>query len=867
MNDSQPTPPAPGQDINASLNYLAALHGSQPFDLVSIIPDGPLNWARFVLDERDAAGEWLQARNATANVYYHVNSPYRTPAQGKARKDDIEFIRYAHVDLDFADLHPDLNWRDPAALQSATSEALAKIASFAVPPTFVVFSGGGLHILWRFSQPIAAKNTMIVDRCEMLNAALAYHFAAEPKTRNIDRILRVPGTFNHPDAKKRKLGREISAATTITCETGRVADGKDLLLAVGVETVQRAEQLFNGGSGKPQSHSAWVSPQDIDAWINGIDETTTALLTSEAHGGVDRSKVCWSIIWRLLARQVPDDVIVACRVKFPQGPFAHYTSERRLREDLARAHKRYRTTRHTTTPNAVPHVSPDEPPLPAVRGVGDGLAYPVHALGPYLAAAARAMQCKTQTPMALCAATALGAANLMAQQHVNLRLPHALRPISLMQLAIGESGERKTTVHDIAFAPVRAYERKWFMQVREANQQFMIAKGLYDSGAKAILGDKKLSPDARRAKFDELGPAPMPPPQAGILMDDTTIEGLYRQLERGRASQGLCSSEGGKFLGSHAMSDASLMRTLSGLSGLWDDGYYSAYRADTDHNYHVNGRRLAVCLMAQETVAQRLIGSKLAEEQGLLSRFLVSKPTSTIGSRQNQNLHESGSLFEGMSDHDFINVQVERFHEVIRYGLEAAINLDETGAITVRALPLDGEALLAYQKFTDQLESSMAIGGENDNLRGFTSKAAEHAGRIAATLQVYDALAADWVTDYWVDDGAEVKITLPEAIDLEHTERGIELAQYYIGEARRLFGHGEADEESANAAKLEKWLLEKQQTEVTLVEIYRNVWGLPTARAARAAAAVLIENGRLQPLDGGLMYKGNKRREAYKVIL
>jgi hypothetical protein len=61
----------------------------------------------------------------------------------------------------------------------------------------------------------------------------------------------------------------------------------------------------------------------------------------------------------------------------------------------------------------------------------------------------------------------------------------------------------------------------------------------------SIMRKKFDSKEAREKELEALGPPPTEPPEIGLLLDDATIEGVYRHLKSGRVSQGLFSSEGG----------------------------------------------------------------------------------------------------------------------------------------------------------------------------------------------------------------------------------------------------------------------------------------------------------------------------------
>ena len=62
-------------------------------------------------------------------------------------------------------------------------------------------------MLWRLEEAVEITGSEVIEEIEARNHALALAFHANPSTRNIDRLFRLPGTINFPNRKKRKLGR------------------------------------------------------------------------------------------------------------------------------------------------------------------------------------------------------------------------------------------------------------------------------------------------------------------------------------------------------------------------------------------------------------------------------------------------------------------------------------------------------------------------------------------------------------------------------------------------------------------------------------------------------------------------------------
>ena len=84
------------------------------------------------------------------------------------------------------------------------------------PPTLVIDSGNGLQPIWLLEVPIEGTpeyRAAAEELCARIEAALG-----AKGTHNVDRLLRVPGTRNYPNARKRKLGRVETQAKLLETE-------------------------------------------------------------------------------------------------------------------------------------------------------------------------------------------------------------------------------------------------------------------------------------------------------------------------------------------------------------------------------------------------------------------------------------------------------------------------------------------------------------------------------------------------------------------------------------------------------------------------------------------------------------------------
>jgi putative DNA primase/helicase len=157
--------------------------------LASIAPDGPLRGLNFGADVEAAAAWALEQGAENRNIYWTVNV-CASGAIRKPTKSEITAARFAHVDIDPP--------KDGSPLDKV--KVKAALESSRLPPSVLINSGNGLQALWTLDHP-----ERDLDRVEGLNKALARHWGGD-NCHNIDRLLRLPGTINWPNQRKRERG-------------------------------------------------------------------------------------------------------------------------------------------------------------------------------------------------------------------------------------------------------------------------------------------------------------------------------------------------------------------------------------------------------------------------------------------------------------------------------------------------------------------------------------------------------------------------------------------------------------------------------------------------------------------------------------
>lgn len=152
--------------------------------------------------------KWLSMFNGHRNIYFHVNPTLKAISK-KAEREDIKQVDWLHVDV------------DPRVGEDLDSERKRALAILQKPPngvpapTVIIFSGGGYQGFWKLKKPIPVKGDLVkAEKAKLYNLRLEGIFAAD-HCHNIDRIMRLPGTVNLPDAGKRRKGRKEELARLI----------------------------------------------------------------------------------------------------------------------------------------------------------------------------------------------------------------------------------------------------------------------------------------------------------------------------------------------------------------------------------------------------------------------------------------------------------------------------------------------------------------------------------------------------------------------------------------------------------------------------------------------------------------------------
>lgn len=176
--------------------------------LTAIIPDGSTETQSYWVNQKGKAEAWLTRHNGNRNLYFLVNNTFN-PMGKKPKKSDIAGCVAFHVDC------------DPVGDQDISDERrriLTQIETFDLRPSFIIDSGGGYQAFWNLAAPLHAQDYLV--EIEAINRGLANALGGD-NCHNIDRIMRLPGTINIPNKRKRDAGRVPTPATLVWYEDSK----------------------------------------------------------------------------------------------------------------------------------------------------------------------------------------------------------------------------------------------------------------------------------------------------------------------------------------------------------------------------------------------------------------------------------------------------------------------------------------------------------------------------------------------------------------------------------------------------------------------------------------------------------------------
>lgn len=207
----------PVPNTAAAIQFLEQWSATGPWILVAISTNNKeIETATFRKFDNGHLKGWIDKFNGNRNIYFAVNPCIRDINYHEHPKlSDVASLSWLHVDLD-----PRAG-EDIAAERTRCLTALQSPPGQTPPPTAIVYSGGGFQGFWRLTDPFPINGDVaLADEAKRWTLQLEQDFAAD-NCHNVNRIMRLPGTINIPNAKKAAKGRLPELARTILFDNSR----------------------------------------------------------------------------------------------------------------------------------------------------------------------------------------------------------------------------------------------------------------------------------------------------------------------------------------------------------------------------------------------------------------------------------------------------------------------------------------------------------------------------------------------------------------------------------------------------------------------------------------------------------------------
>jgi hypothetical protein len=463
------------------------------------------------------------------------------------------------------------------------------------------------------------------------------------------------------------------------------------------------------------------------------------------------------------------------------------------------------------TPSAA---RPWELPVPLARFAVP--AFPSSTLAPWHREFVEALSVATQTPADLPGMLTLGVLAAACARVVEVHVRDGwLEPVNLFVAVALPSGDRKSSTHREAVAPLHSFERSEAARLRAQIVEAARTREVLKERARLLeqRAAKAEAPDREQAAAElaEVGrelDRLVVPSEPVLVCDDATPERVVGLMRENDGCLAIMSPEGDVFdlmAGRYSRNgDSNLGPYLKGHAG----DVIAVDRMGRPREF-VERPALTLAVAVQPEVL-RSIGSRDGfRGRGLLARILFALPTSTKGSRD--------------SAAPPVPAGVRQQYEAAVLRL-LRLPRPEGGRHELRFDQPANERMLAFQR---QLEPKLGEGGELAFIGDWAGKLSGAVARLSGLLHMADHAreATPWSTP----------------VSAECVERAVALGEYLLEHARAAFGEMGADPGVAAAEHVLSWVKRAGVEKFSKRDVFEGVKGRFRRVAELEPALVLLE--------------------------
>jgi hypothetical protein len=372
--------------------------------------------------------------------------------------------------------------------------------------------------------------------------------------------------------------------------------------------------------------------------------------------------------------------------------------------------------------------------------------FPVELLPPVLGDWIKATATATQTPvdLAACAVLAVLSACVAGSVVVEVRPGDWIEECVLYIVCALDSGDRKSAVVQAATKPLRAVERDRVDRARANVARALVEREAKEQRRRHLMTTAAKQDDpvkrARQiaeasdlaAELDSEGEPQLP----RLFVDDATPEALAALLAR-HAQMAVIAAE------------SAFLDNLTGRYSEGNSNLHLVCQAYTGESTNVDRRShgeeildrplLTIALCVQPHVLSKLVSNPVAQQQGLVARFLIARPTSLLGRRDMNPPPVPSEVSDAWA------ALVGRLANPTDT-TDATPVADTSSQRSVRSVRLSpaAEALLTQRR--ENQEPLLAVGGDLHEIAIWIARDAGRVGRIAALLHLASDAPGDEIS-------------------------------------------------------------------------------------------------------------------------
>lgn len=736
--------------------------------------------------------------------------------------------------------------KDHGNSKESAADALRAIEP---PASVVIDSGGGWHAYWLLDEPWILKTDADRDRASKIQAAWVRHVGSDKSSKDIARVLRVPGRLNHKYTPPRQVAfrrKDFDTRYALDDLTRRCE------YLIEPDQPSTAHTTTTNGNGNHTAYADRALANEIATVIRALDggkhdqirNSAISLGTLIPHGLLTEDEVEASLF-----------AAVVSRAKDPKNAAAT------IRDGIEYGKARPRELPERPAP-ALPD---DESDMKALqRGVYGPILplfsmnlpiFPTEVFPPWLRAYVEAQAEEKQVPADLPAMLALAILSAACARYVMVQVQPGWRePVNVYTLVSLPPGNRKSPIFSAMTDPLVEHERRAVIESKDDMLKFETQRDIAKQRLEAAKrkASSAIGNEATLRAMDEVDrlvadlAAITPTEQPRLVVDDVTTEQLASLLVQQGGRIAALSPEGGDI--------------FSIMAGRYSDGapnfgiYLKAHSGE-DIRIDRKGRpsefaerpALTMGLTVQPSILQSLANSASFRGRGLLARFLFAIPRSMIGSRNVEPDQCPAAVLDTyrMYVGELLTLAKSLSSSAGVGGITG--NSDNCGDSSIVGLrykkesiyilsfsPVARALLLDFERW---LEPQMKEGaGSISDMSDWSAKLVGAVVRIAGLLHMSQI----------VDHNSHYSQIIEE-----HTiARALTVATYLIAHARAAFAEINADDSIGAARRVLKWLEDRQVLHFTKREAYQGLKGtFKRADELDPVLALLCDHGYIQAID------------------